>query len=166
MQIVPSTCLVRSELLRWEELFNSGDARGLAALHAEDSVLMLPDHRMIRGRSEIAGYWSEVRNRGGDHVRLQINEVDVGKNVGVAAGTALLSTARDGGRSNTCEVSFGVTWKLPGSVLAVVLHSRRPAGTPSSDERQQRPSETKWRSRPFDRAWSAIGLAPFLGANP
>ncbi len=69
MQIVPSTCLVRSELLRWEELFNSADARGLAALHAEDSVLTPPDHLDDpRPKRDSAGHRSEVRNRGGDHV--------------------------------------------------------------------------------------------------
>ena len=120
---------VDQQLRTWEELFRSGDSHRLAELHVEGGVVVLPDSQMIRGRREIARYWSDVRQLGG-RLHLQIDEMEIGRKIGVANGTAVLRGEWPGGKQTGCEVRFAVTWERPGRVLAVVLHSERRSAPP------------------------------------
>jgi ketosteroid isomerase-like protein len=54
---------IKADSLVWFDLYNAGDADGVAALHAEDAVIMPPNASMVAGRAAIRDYLaSDIEN--------------------------------------------------------------------------------------------------------
>ena len=74
----------------WEKAYNAGDADGVAALYAEDAVLLPPGAPAISGNAGIREYWAKdaaATKEAGYAVQLQPGDV------GVAGDTAWESGA-------------------------------------------------------------------------
>ncbi len=50
---------VRAQSTSWAKAYNGGDAKGVAALYAEDAVLLPPGAPAVRGRAAIQEYFSK-----------------------------------------------------------------------------------------------------------
>jgi uncharacterized protein (TIGR02246 family) len=55
---------VEATVSRYVEATNHGDADALAALYADDAVLLPPDHGPIRGRDAIGAFWRQGTDEG------------------------------------------------------------------------------------------------------
>ena len=61
----------------WEDAFNAGDAKAVAALYALDAMLLPPNAEPADGREAIENFWAEFIGSG-DKVELETKEVVVG----------------------------------------------------------------------------------------
>ena len=66
---------IEAAVQRYVEASNRGDAEGLAALYADDAVLLPPDHEPVRGRSAIGDFWRQGTDEGLEVTTLTL-EVD------------------------------------------------------------------------------------------
>ena len=55
---------IEAAVRRYVAASNQGDASGLAALYADDAVLLPPDHEPIRGRAAIQAFWDQGTDEG------------------------------------------------------------------------------------------------------
>ncbi len=44
---------------KWEAAFNAGDSRAVAALYADDALLLPPDAEQVQGRDRIRAFWDD-----------------------------------------------------------------------------------------------------------
>jgi uncharacterized protein (TIGR02246 family) len=62
---------------------NQGDAEALAALYADDAMLLPPDHEPIRGREAIGAFWRQGTDEGLEITTLAVEvDGDLGYSVG------------------------------------------------------------------------------------
>jgi uncharacterized protein (TIGR02246 family) len=66
---------VEATVDRYVAASNKGDAEALAALYADDAVLLPPDHEPIRGREAIGEFWRQGTDTGLEVSTLRL-EVD------------------------------------------------------------------------------------------
>jgi uncharacterized protein (TIGR02246 family) len=59
---------------RFAELFNKGDAAGVAAMYTEDAVVLPPGAGIVRGRNDIQAFWNKASETLGD---VNLTTVDV-----------------------------------------------------------------------------------------
>ena len=55
----PDEAAIRAQTTAWEKAYNGGDAKGVAALYAEDAVLMPPGAPPSNGRAAIQDYFTK-----------------------------------------------------------------------------------------------------------
>jgi uncharacterized protein (TIGR02246 family) len=75
---------------RFEELFNSGDAAGMAACYTEDARLLAENIELLRGRESIERFWhyAIARARAAGAARtISLDEVTNSGSLGYALGT-------------------------------------------------------------------------------
>jgi len=75
---------------RFEELFNDGDAAGMAAFYAEDARLLADNIELLRGRAVIEQFWGVAieRARTAGAVRtISLDEVISSGDLGYVLGT-------------------------------------------------------------------------------
>ena len=68
---------VEATVNRYVDATNHGDAEALAALYADDAVLLPPDHQPIRGRDAIGQFWRQGTDEGLEVTTLRL-DVDGG----------------------------------------------------------------------------------------
>jgi uncharacterized protein (TIGR02246 family) len=82
----------RQELARiisqFATAFNAGDMAAVAALYAEDAILMPPDSATLTGRGRIAEYWQAARETGMRDVALRTLKIEGEGSTFVDIGTA------------------------------------------------------------------------------
>ena len=66
---------IEAAVARYVAASNRGDAEGLAALYADDAMLLPPDHEPIRGRQAIGEFWRQGTDEGLEVTTLTV-EVD------------------------------------------------------------------------------------------
>lgn len=66
---------IEATVSRYVTASNQGDAEALAALYAEDALLLPPDHQPIRGRQAIVEFWRQGTDAGLEVSTLRL-EVD------------------------------------------------------------------------------------------
>lgn len=66
---------IESAVRRYVAASNQGDIKALAALYADDAMLLPPDHEPIQGREAIGTFWSQGTDQGLEVTTLTI-EVD------------------------------------------------------------------------------------------
>jgi uncharacterized protein (TIGR02246 family) len=55
----PDEAAIRAQAAAWEKAYNGGDAKGVAALYAEDAMLMPPGTAALNGRAAIQDYFTK-----------------------------------------------------------------------------------------------------------
>ncbi len=92
---------------KWKAAYDSGDGAAVAALYAEDAMLLPPNMEPVSGREAIAEFWTMVTANGGT-TDLKVKEVysmgDMAAEVGTYSGTA-----PDG--SHTDHGHYTIIWK-------------------------------------------------------
>jgi len=82
---------IRAQLTSWEKAYNGGDAKGVAALYAEDAQLLLPGAPGVSGREAILEFFTKyIASSKAAGVVLVFNpktDVGVSGNIGWESGT-------------------------------------------------------------------------------
>jgi uncharacterized protein (TIGR02246 family) len=82
---------------------NQGDADALAALYADDAVLLPPDHEPIQGREAIGAFWQQGTDEG---LEIRMLRVEVDGDLGYLVGRYNLPATEeepaDSGKSVMC----------------------------------------------------------------
>ena len=74
---------IEAAIARYVAASNRGDADALAALYADDAMLLPPDHQPIRGRQAIGDFWRQGTDEGLQVTTLKVEvEGDLGYLVG------------------------------------------------------------------------------------
>jgi len=106
---------VREEIERigkeFGDAFNRGDAAGLAALYAEDGMVLPPGGPAMQGRQAIEGFWRGAREAGVQEVHLTTEEVESRDDLAYEVGSATLRIQPSEGAAIADTVKFVVVWK-------------------------------------------------------
>ena len=82
---------IRTQSTSWEKAYNGGDAKGVAALYAENAVLLPPGASSVSGRTAILAYFTkDVANSKAAGAVFALNpktDVGVSGNMGWESGT-------------------------------------------------------------------------------
>jgi uncharacterized protein (TIGR02246 family) len=74
---------IEAAVRRYVSASNDGDAEALAALYADDAMLLPPDHEPIQGRDAIGAFWRQGTDEGLEVTTLTVEvDGDVGYSVG------------------------------------------------------------------------------------
>ena len=116
---------------RFMEAFERGDAASVAALYAEDAVVLPPDAPMISGRSEIEEFWRGLMSAGARSVELVTVRLAGSADLLHEVGRATIRIQPEGSGADTLAVRYVVVWERAqdgGVALAVDIWNGEPAG--------------------------------------
>lgn len=51
---------VEDGIAKWLEAFNRGDAKGVAAVYADDAMLLPPNGEIVRGKEKVQEFWGSA----------------------------------------------------------------------------------------------------------
>jgi uncharacterized protein (TIGR02246 family) len=109
---------IESAVRRYVAASNQGDVKALAALYADDAVLLPPDHEPIQGREAIKAFWSQGTDQGLEVTTLAIEvEGDLGYLVGRYNLPATEEEPADSGKYVMClKRQRDGSWKLTADI--------------------------------------------------
>jgi uncharacterized protein (TIGR02246 family) len=116
---------------RFMEAFERGDAASVAALYAEDAVVLPPDAPMISGRAAIEEFWRGLMAAGVRGVDLVTLRLGGSGDMMHEVGRATITIQPESGETNTQHVKYAVVWERDpagGLALAVDIWNGEPAG--------------------------------------
>ncbi|MDJ0948261.1 MAG: SgcJ/EcaC family oxidoreductase [Alphaproteobacteria bacterium] len=96
------------------ELYNSGNAAGLAGLYTEDAALMPPDAPRLEGREAIQQYWQGLIDAGVGDVSLNTFEVEEAGDSAVEMGALTATVPGEGDVRVTVAGKYVVLWRHDG----------------------------------------------------
>ena len=92
----------------FEVAYHQGDADTISRMYTADAELLIPEAPIVRGREAIAEVWKRLLGSGGNHVRVDIGEVQEGGNWAYEVGQ-FTASAPDGSFLNAGK--YIVIWK-------------------------------------------------------
>ena len=96
--------------MAWQAAWNAGNGAGIAALYAEDAVILPPGSDAVKGTEAIAAFWqAEIDASPGSKVALAQTELHNLGDVAVEVGS-FVNTAADG--SHADHGKYLVLWML------------------------------------------------------
>ncbi len=102
------------------ERFNAGDMAGVAALYADDAVLLGPGGYRVAGRAAIDDYWTRIKQP--VDWKLELLAVEGGGGLIHQRGVSTLRYRRDSGELHTSVVQFALLWaRQPDGVYKVAV---------------------------------------------
>jgi len=109
---------IEAAVRRYVAASNDGDADALAALYAEDAVLLPPDHEPIQGRDAIGAFWREGTDEGLEVTTLTVDvDGDLGYLVGRYRLPATDEEPADSGKYVMClRRQRDGSWKLTADI--------------------------------------------------
>ena len=116
---------------RFMEAMERGDAASVAALYAEDAVVLPPDAPMVSGRSAIEEFWRGMMGAGARGVNLETLRLAGSGDVLHEVGRATITIQPEGGETDTLVVKYVVVWERDsagGLALAVDMWNGESAG--------------------------------------
>lgn len=104
------------------ERYNRGDRAGVAAMYADDAIMIDHEGRRYVGRAEIDEYWTPRRPPApGDHWELEVLSIEGDAESPVQRGRSRLRWEHDG-KTGVSDVQFVVFWKRqPAGDYRIVL---------------------------------------------
>jgi uncharacterized protein (TIGR02246 family) len=107
---------------RFMEAWERGDAASVAALYAEDAVILPPDAPMISGRAAIEEFWRGLMEAGARGVNLETLRLAGPRDLLHEVGRATITIQPEGGETNTQVMKYVVVWERdPAGGLAVAV---------------------------------------------
>ncbi len=116
---------------RFMEAMERGDAASVAALYAEDAVVLPPDASMVSGRPAIEEFWRGLIGAGARGVNLETLRLAGSGEVLHEVGRATITIQPEDGESNTLAMKYVVVWQRDPSgrlALAVDMWNGESAG--------------------------------------
>lgn len=102
---------------KWSAALAKGDAKGIAALYAEDAVILPPHSAQVKGRAGIETTFAEFIKGGVKSLDLTTTELEVRSDLAFETGTWTL-TLQPEGKEPVKDADSGkylVVWKKSGS---------------------------------------------------
>jgi uncharacterized protein (TIGR02246 family) len=93
------------------EGFRRGDAVAIAALYADDAVLLPPNRDMVHGRQEIEKFWAAVIQRGWKDMALATMELSENGDTAYAVGTYTVKISRKVQEPAEDKGKYLLVWK-------------------------------------------------------
>jgi uncharacterized protein (TIGR02246 family) len=107
---------------RFMEAMERGDAASVAALYAEDAVVLPPDGPMVSGRSAIEEFWRGLMGAGARGVNLETLRLAGSGDMLHEVGRATITIQPEGGETNNLVVKYVVVWERnPAGDLALAV---------------------------------------------
>ncbi|MBD0274217.1 MAG: SgcJ/EcaC family oxidoreductase [Acetobacteraceae bacterium] len=107
----------------WNDAFNKGDAKALAAHYTENALLLPPTHDVAKGRAAIERFFDGVFKAGVTGHTLELIEAE-GDQRGVAAAARWAAKQRQGGGEQALSgTATHVFERRPGGGLSLWLHA-------------------------------------------
>ena len=108
---------VKEGSMAWKAAWNAGNGAGIAALYAEDAVILPPGGNAVQGMEAIAAYWqASIDELPGSTVELTTDELhnlgEVAVEVGSYATTGAGGEHLDHGRYLVVWMLKDGTWKM------------------------------------------------------
>jgi ketosteroid isomerase-like protein len=114
--------LVEAAYRVWNDAFNRGDAKGLAAQYAENALLLPPTHNVTKGRPSVEQLFDELFKAGVTGHTLELIEAE-GDQRGIAAAAKWAAKKREGtGEQALSGIATHVFERRQGG-LALWLHT-------------------------------------------
>jgi uncharacterized protein (TIGR02246 family) len=115
---------VKAAYAAWDAAFNKGDAKGVAALYTEDSLLLPPSHDVIKGPAGVEKFFAGLFANGVTGHKLELIEAEGDGGLVAAAG----KWSASGKDANGAPATFGgiathVFAKQPDGSLKLKLHT-------------------------------------------
>jgi uncharacterized protein (TIGR02246 family) len=109
---------IEAAVRRYVTASNQGDAEALAALYADDAMLLPPDHEPIQGREAIGAFWRQGTDEGLQVTMLTVEvEGDLGYLVGRYNLPATDEEPADSGKYVMClKRQRDGSWKLTADI--------------------------------------------------
>ena len=103
------------------ELFNKGDAEGVAALYTDDAVILPPGAGIVKGRADIQAFWKKAAETLGDVKLTTLDVKPLGENAARETGyfrmrTKSLPSQEVTGKYIVIWERIGAEWKLGADV--------------------------------------------------
>ena len=107
-QASPDEQAIVELIAAWEAAFNAGDGAGIAALHADDAMLLPPGSEAVEGRAAIEAFWQSTIEELGVQVALTTSELESHMATAIEVGSYVFTSA-DG--SHVDHGKYVVLWK-------------------------------------------------------
>ena len=102
---------IRSANRKFMEMFDRGDAAGVAALYTADAKLMPPDTQVVNGTEAIRSFWQGAMNMGVKEAKLETMEVESRDDLAYEIGKYTLIIRPKEGENSTSSGKYLVVWK-------------------------------------------------------
>lgn len=122
---------IEAQAAAWEAAYNAGDAGGVAALYAEDGVVIPPLMDRVSGREAIAAFWQGAMDSGLAAIDLVTEDVYAGPDTAAEVGTAVIFDAEGNSPGTSAYI---VVWKKTGEGWLILrdLWNEHPAEMPDA----------------------------------
>src|SRR4051794_15551422 len=123
--------MIRQKEDAFEAALRAGNADQMAAMYADDAVLMPPNAPAAKGKAAIRGYWSSLLGMmsKGD-LRLMIDDVSMSGNTAVERGTWKVTMTPNGGSAEMNDNgNYVIVWQKRGGkwqAVSDIYNSEKP----------------------------------------
>ena len=137
---------IEAAVMRYVAASNRGDVDALAALYAEDAVLLPPDHGPVEGREAIADFWRQGTDHG---LAIRTIRVDVQSDLGYLVGRYTLPATdqepADSGKYLLClrRQSDG-TWKVTADIWNSSVTADSAGSEDGEGSGEEPPAASRW----------------------
>ena len=107
----PLRGLIEKEAKAFSDAFAKGDFKTLAAMYAEDAIVLPPDSEMVKGRAAIEAFWKGVHGSGVKSAVLTVVDVKSSGELAAELGTAVLTVQPPNQPEAKLNVKYVVTWQ-------------------------------------------------------
>ena len=108
----------------WDEAFNAGDARALAALYTDDATFLPATHAVIEGPARIEEFFAPLLSRGVTGHRFELITLHEDTNsIAAAARWTAVAPGADGARTASSGIAAHLFVKQPDGSLKLRLHT-------------------------------------------
>lgn len=91
-----------------ETRYAAGDLAGVAAMYADNAIMLGPDGYRVEGRDAIDAYWTRITNP--VSWKLEVIDAEGGRGLIHQRGVSVLTYGRDTGEVHTSTVQFVLVW--------------------------------------------------------
>jgi uncharacterized protein (TIGR02246 family) len=123
--------MIRQKEDGFEAALRAGDADAMAAMYAENAVLMPPNAPAAKGKAAIRGYWAGLLSTASkSDLRLTIDDVSVSGDTAVERGAwKVMVTPKDGSADFNDGGSYVIVWQNRGGkwqAMSDIYNSEKP----------------------------------------
>lgn len=110
-RVDPARAFIEKQATAFSGAFAQADFKTLAAMYAEDAIVLPPDGEMVKGRPAIEAFWKGVYDSGVKGVALTVVAVDSSGEMAAEVGKAVLTIKPANQQEVSQTAKYVVVWK-------------------------------------------------------